>query len=254
MESMKSAFGTQIDFLKKEHNKVLVQLSNSIENPPPPPANVIVQSPIVSLPQLHTLAATTSTPPVHINPTFIQGPSRDKLEDPVAAFEAAMVKLDREKSKKREAEALILDIEKKEAAIEKLVYMKEQREAEKAMVTLGKGLLSRSKRENLVAAGNEQLEKEQAEREREIDGKNPWGSIAENWGSDGREEKVSKKKGRGKHRFEFFECCGGLGGHRYTCGGNRSEIPSCAESSVIALTNDKDDCLSFDLVSDGDTR
>merc|ERR1719319_1142075 len=180
MESMKSAFGTQIDFLKKEHNKVLVQLSNSIENPPPPPANVIVESPIVALPQLHTLAATTFTPPVHINPTFIQGPSRDRLEDPVAAFEAAMEKLDREKSKKREAEVLIFNIEKKEAAIEKLVYMKEQRE----MVTLGKGLLSRSKRENLVAAGNEQLEKEQAERERKINGKNPSGNIAKSWGSN----------------------------------------------------------------------
>merc|ERR1719319_624914 len=116
MESMKSAFGTQIEFLKKEpkksafrtlkkehfeleleHNKVLLQLSNSTEKASasttaPPPPNVILPSPIVTLPQLHTLPLTTSTPPAHINPTLIQGPSRsrDKLEDPVAAFEAEM--------------------------------------------------------------------------------------------------------------------------------------------------------------------
>lgn len=52
----------------------------------------------------------------------------------------------------------------------------------------GGGLLSRSKRQKLLAARDQQLDREQAEREREVDGKNPWGSIAENWGSDGRRE------------------------------------------------------------------
>jgi len=273
MESMKSAFRTQIEFLKKEpkksafrtlkkehfeleleHNKVLLQLSNSTEKASastttPPPPNVILPSPIVTLPQLHTLPLTTSTPPAHINPTLIQGPSRDKLEDPVAAFEAAMEKLDREKSKGL-AEALTLDIKKKQAAIDKQwneQYL--QREAEKAKLTLGNGLLSRSKRENFLAAGNEQLEREQAEREREIDGKNPWGSIAENWSRDGREEKRDGVDGCGG--------CRGLGGHRFncplflTCSENRKARSSLSpqrqsvESSVIA-------CLSFDL-SDEDS-
>jgi len=90
--------------------------------------------------------------------------------------------------KHEKAEALFLRFAKVEEVGERMNFG--ELDARNRSLTMGGGLLSRSKRENLLAARDEQLDREQAEREREIDGKNPWGSIAENWGSGGRREQA----------------------------------------------------------------
>jgi len=78
------------------------------------------------------------------------------------------------------AEALFLRFAKVEEVAERLNFV--EFDARNRSLRGDGGLLSRSKKEILLAERDKQLEREQADREREIDGKNPWGSIAQSWG------------------------------------------------------------------------